>query len=49
LLPTITIWRRSTFFPTLEFSGPHLRALWSYGQYTLLLRIAAFTANQVRA
>jgi PST family polysaccharide transporter len=43
---TATIWRRSGFCPALAFSRPHLRALWSYGQYTLLLRIAAFVANQ---
>ena len=41
-----TIWRKSGFKPTLEFSQPHLGALWSYGKYTLLLRIAAFVANQ---
>ncbi|HKQ43981.1 MAG TPA: lipopolysaccharide biosynthesis protein [Rhizomicrobium sp.] len=43
---TVTIWRKSEFFPALEFSRSHLHGLWSYGQYTLLLRIAAFTANQ---
>jgi PST family polysaccharide transporter len=41
-----TIWRRSSFRPVLIFSQPHLGALWSYGRYTLLLRIAAFIANQ---
>ncbi len=43
---TATIWQRSRFRPGLVFSQPHLRALWSYGQYTLLLSLAAFTANQ---
>jgi PST family polysaccharide transporter len=42
----VTIWRRSGFRPSLIFSQPHLGALWSYGRYTLLLRIAAFAANQ---
>ena len=41
-----TIWHRSGFRPSLEFSQPHLGALWSYGRYTLLLRLAAFVANQ---
>jgi PST family polysaccharide transporter len=41
-----TLWRKSGFRPLLDFSHPHLRDLWSYGQYTFLLRIAAFTANQ---
>jgi len=41
-----TIWRKSRFSPAFTFSRPHLRALWAYGQYTLLLRIAAFVANQ---
>lgn len=41
-----TMWRKSGFRPLLVFSQPHLRALWSYGQYTFLLRIAAFMANQ---
>ena len=43
---TATIWRRSSFRPGLVFSLPHLRELWSYGQFTFLLRIAAFAANQ---
>ena len=42
----MTMWRQSQFRPQLAFSQPHLRDLWSYGQYTFLLRIAAFTANQ---
>jgi O-antigen/teichoic acid export membrane protein len=43
---TATIWRRAKFRVLLEFSGSHLKELWSFGQYTFLLRIAAFTANQ---
>jgi O-antigen/teichoic acid export membrane protein len=43
---TATIWRRSSFRPGLVLSLPHLRDLWSYGQFTFLLRIAAFAANQ---
>lgn len=43
---TATIWRRSKFRVEWRFSRPHLRELWSFGQYTFLLRIAAFTANQ---
>jgi O-antigen/teichoic acid export membrane protein len=42
----VTMWRQSRFRPQLAFSQPHLQDLWSYGQYTFLLRIAAFTANQ---
>lgn len=45
-ISVITIWRRSGFRPSLTFSQPHLSALWAYGRYTLLLRIAAFAANQ---
>jgi O-antigen/teichoic acid export membrane protein len=45
-ISVVTIWRRSGFWPSLTFSQPHLGALWSYGRYTLLLRIAAFAANQ---
>jgi O-antigen/teichoic acid export membrane protein len=45
-ISVVTIWRRSAFKPSLEFSQPHLGALWSYGRYTLLLRVAAFVANQ---
>jgi PST family polysaccharide transporter len=41
-----TMWRKSPFRPQFDFSQPHLSDLWSYGQYTFLLRIAAFTANQ---
>jgi O-antigen/teichoic acid export membrane protein len=41
-----TIWRKSGFRPQLSFSKPHLGALWSYGRYTLMLRVAAFAANQ---
>ena len=41
-----TIWRKSGFRPQLSFSKPHLAALWSYGRYTLMLRVAAFAANQ---
>lgn len=40
------IWRKSGFRPLLSFSKPHLGALWSYGRYTLMLRVAAFAANQ---
>ena len=43
---TVAIWRQSPLRPRLVFSPSHLRDLWSYGQYTFLLRIAAFTANQ---
>lgn len=43
---TATIWRRSKFRVTFRYSHPHLKQLWSFGQYTFLLRIAAFTANQ---
>jgi PST family polysaccharide transporter len=42
----ITIWRRSGFKPSLGFSRAHLAALWSYAQYSFLLRLAAFIANQ---
>jgi len=42
----VTIWRKSGFRPLLTFSKPHLGALWSYGRYTLLSRVAAFAANQ---
>lgn len=43
---TAAIWRQSPFRPQWLYSHRHLRELWSYGQYTFLLRIAAFTANQ---
>lgn len=43
---TISVWRQSPLHPVLVFSAPHLRQLWSYGQYTFCVRIAAFTANQ---
>lgn len=43
---TAAIWRQSGFRPRLLYSHRHLKDLWSYGQYTFLLRIAAFTANQ---
>ena len=43
---TAGIWRQSPFRPSLSYSYRHLRELWAYGQYTFLLRIAAFTANQ---
>jgi PST family polysaccharide transporter len=43
---TMGIWRQSPFRPMLRFSLPHVRELWSYGQYTFLLRIAVFTTNQ---
>lgn len=43
---TATIWRKSDFRPARRVSRRHLRELWSYGQFTLLLRIALFTANQ---
>jgi PST family polysaccharide transporter len=46
VIVTATLWRKSAFRPQFDFSHPHLRDLWSYGQYTFLLRIAAFTANQ---
>lgn len=40
------IWVRSSFRPRQLFSRAHLGDLWSYGQYTFLLRIAAYAANQ---
>jgi O-antigen/teichoic acid export membrane protein len=43
---TIAIWRQAQFRPPVLFSLRHLRELWSYGQYTFLVRIAAFAANQ---
>ncbi|HXJ02593.1 MAG TPA: oligosaccharide flippase family protein, partial [Micropepsaceae bacterium] len=43
---TLAIWRQSAFRPRLVFSWRHLRELWSYGQYTFLVRIAAFASNQ---
>jgi O-antigen/teichoic acid export membrane protein len=43
---TAVIWRRSKFRPLLRYSHAHFRQLWAYGQFTFLLRIAAFTANQ---
>jgi PST family polysaccharide transporter len=43
---TITIWRRAKFQVTRRYSHSHLKQLWDFGQYTFLLRIAAFTANQ---
>ena len=43
---TLAIWRQTKFRPALVLSWPHLRALWSYGQYTFLVRIAAFASNQ---
>jgi O-antigen/teichoic acid export membrane protein len=46
VLLTASIWQQSSFRPTLAFSFARFRELWSYGQYTLLLRIAAFSANQ---
>ena len=45
-LITASIWRQSPFRPLLAYSSSRLFELWSYGQYTLLLRVAAFTANQ---
>ena len=45
-LMAASIWRRSGFRPAPVFSVIHFRELWSYGQYTFLLRIAAFAANQ---
>jgi O-antigen/teichoic acid export membrane protein len=46
VIVTLTMWHKSEFRPKLAFSQPHMRALWSYGKYTFLLRISAFTANQ---
>ena len=43
---TAAIWRQSGFRPNFLYSHRHLKDLWSYGQYTFFLRIAAFTANQ---
>jgi PST family polysaccharide transporter len=43
---TAVIWRRSRFHPLFRYSHVHFLALWSYGQFTFLLRIAAFMANQ---
>lgn len=43
---TAAIWRQSSFRPQFLYSQRHVRDLWSYGQYTFLLRIAAFTSNQ---
>ncbi len=45
-LITASIWRQSTFRPSPAYSSSRFFDLWSYGQYTLLLRVAAFTANQ---
>ena len=45
-LVTAAIWRQSRFRPGFLYSHRHLKELWSYGQYTFFLRIAAFTANQ---
>jgi PST family polysaccharide transporter len=44
---TAAVWRRSPLRPNPAFSARHLRELWSYGRYTFLGRLAAFTANQV--
>ena len=46
LIVTVTVWRKTSFRPQLNFSFPHLRQLWAYGQYTFLHRIVAFAANQ---
>ncbi len=46
LIVAVTIWRKTSFRPQLCLSLPHLRQLWSFGQYTFLQRIAAFAANQ---
>ena len=43
---TAAIWRQSSFRPQFLYSHRHVRDLWSYGQYTFLLRIAAFASNQ---
>ena len=45
-LVTASVWRLSLFRPEVAFSSSRFFDLWSYGQYTLLLRIAAFAANQ---
>jgi O-antigen/teichoic acid export membrane protein len=45
-LITASIWRQSPFRPSRSYSFSRFADLWSYGQYTLLLRVAAFTANQ---
>ncbi len=46
IVVTATIWRRARFRVEWRYSHKHLKELWSFGQYTFLLRIAAFTANQ---
>lgn len=46
IVVTIAIWRRSQFRVARGYSHRHLKELWSFGQYTFLLRISAFTANQ---
>jgi PST family polysaccharide transporter len=43
---TIAVWRRSPLRPHSAFSSSALGELWSYGQYTFLVRLAAFAANQ---
>lgn len=45
-LITLSIWKQSSFRPALAYSASRFFDLWSYGQYTLLLRVAAFAANQ---
>jgi PST family polysaccharide transporter len=43
---TAEVWRHSGFRPRLLYSHRHLMSLWSYGQYTFLLRVAAYVAAQ---
>lgn len=46
VIVTGSIWLRSTFRPSREFSLSHLSALWFYSRHVLLQRLAAFAANQ---
>jgi O-antigen/teichoic acid export membrane protein len=42
----VVIWVKTEFRPRGGFSRRHLASLWSYGQYTFVLRVAAYAANQ---
>jgi PST family polysaccharide transporter len=46
VVATAALWHRSRFRPEWSFSHTHLAELWSYGQFTFLLRLAAFVSNQ---
>lgn len=46
LVATIAIWRRSELKVAFHFSPRHLAQLWSFGQYSFLLAITSFLANQ---